>query len=104
MDLMTPPDLNDSRISSFVATTPFVAMVGAAGPVVADCTRTGVGLDAMLAEGSEHAASATVARRRSTMEVRVFMVIPFTGRSPVGAAASRPRRRSRARPDVRADR
>ena len=32
IDLMTPPTLNDSRISSFVATMPLVAMAGVAGP------------------------------------------------------------------------
>src|SRR5258708_21936824 len=42
MDLMMPPTLNDSRLSSFVATVPWVVMAGKAGPVVASCTRTGV--------------------------------------------------------------
>ena len=46
MDLITPPTLNDSRISSLVATMPLVEMGGVAGPVVAACTRTGVGFDA----------------------------------------------------------
>src|SRR6185437_10637209 len=40
---MTPPTLNDSRISSFEATMPSVEMVGAAGPEVAVAARTGVG-------------------------------------------------------------
>src|SRR5262245_9168846 len=40
---MTPATLNDRRISSLVATIPLVVMAGLAGPVVAACTRTGVG-------------------------------------------------------------
>ena len=41
--------LNDSRISSLVATRPLVEMAGLAGPEIAACTRTGVGFDATSA-------------------------------------------------------
>src|SRR4030095_6333470 len=60
---MTPPTLHARRIASLVASKPLVRIVGAAGPLVAVATRTGVAAGfstvALLLQPATSTASAT---------------------------------------------
>ena len=94
---MTPPTLNDRRISSSLASRPLVRIDGAAGPSTAAATRTGVvRRRCVLLQCSQQPATARLraAARMSRVRTRMHQTPGSSGMSPAEVAYSSSARRA----------